>query len=167
MPRISRRKWGARAARPGPGRLDPAEVVGIALHWPAMTRPLDTVEEVCASLRAWQRYHMDGHGWSDIAYQEAIDQAGNVYGLRGLRNTSGANGSTSVNARYGALLLILAPGEQPSAAMIRAVRRRIRRHRELFPGSRAIVGHGDIRPEPTSCPGPAVAAHIKKGTFHP
>lgn len=167
MTYINRRAWGAQAARSGPGLLDPDDVVGIALHWPAMGRPLRDPRAVRASLRAWQRFHMDTNGWSDIAYQEAIDQAGNVYRLRGLRKMSAANGSLTVNRRYGALLLILAPGEEPTAAMIAAVRRRIRRHRRLFPNSRRIVGHADIRPTPTACPGPIVRAAIAAGAFTP
>lgn len=167
MARYNRKAWGARRARPGRGNLSPAAVVGIALHWPAMTKPLGNVPAVEAALRSWQTYHMDTHGWSDIAYQEAIDQLGNVYALRGLRVQSAANGTSSLNERYGALLLVLAPGEQPSPAMIATVRKRITRHRILFPNSRQIVGHGQIRPEPTACPGPAVTAAIARGAFTP
>lgn len=164
---INRSKWGARRATGGPGKLDARKVAGIALHWPAMSRPLTTVEAVTNALRGWQAYHMDDKDWSDIAYQEAIDQAGNVYGLRGLRTQPGANGDRTTNERYGALLLVLAPGEQPTDALVKAVRRRIRRHRELFPRSTGIVGHNEIRPEPTACPGPIVQGHIDSGTFDP
>lgn len=167
MSRLNRRKWGAVRATGGPYPLDPAQVDGIALHWPAMRDQLVTVAAVSAALRSWQRLHMVTNGWSDIAYQEAVDQLGNVYSLRGLRHRSAANGSTDVNLRYGALLLVLAPGEQPSQAMIATVRRRIRRHRALFPASRAIVGHQQVRPEPTACPGPAVMALIRAGVFDP
>lgn len=167
MTRYSRADWRARPARPGPGRLDPREVIGVALHWPAMSGRLDTVEEVMAALRSWQAYHMDSHGWSDIAYQEAIDQAGNVYRLRGLRTQPGANGDEHTNESYGALLLVVGPGEEPSEAMILAVRRRIARHRELFPRSKRIVGHGQIRPEPTACPGDQVQRLITRGVLNP
>lgn len=163
----NRSKWGARPATSGPGKLEPRKVIGIALHWPAMSKPLTGVEAVANALRDWQAYHMDTKGWSDIAYQEAIDQAGNVYGLRGLRTQPGANGDRPTNERYGALLLVLAPGEQPTDAMVKAVRRRIRRHRDLFPRSTGIVGHGEIRPEPTACPGQIVQGHIDSGTFNP
>ncbi len=157
-----RRDWGARPARPGPGRLDPSKVVGLALHWPAMNKPIRGVPAVLAALRGWQNYHMDTHGWSDIGYQEAIDQDGNVYRLRGIRRQSGANGDQHVNQRYGAILLILAPGETPTPKMLRALRRRIRRHRRLFPKSTQVVGHGQIRPDPTACPGPIVQRLIRE-----
>lgn len=167
MSRVTRAEWGARKRRHHPGRLVAGDVVGIALHWPAMSGRVHTFAGAVASLRAWQNYHMDTHGWSDIAYQEAVDQLGNVYVLRGLKNRSAANGDTVVNSTHGALLLIVGPGEEPSAAMVAAVRRRIARHRDLFPGSRRIVGHQDVRPEPTTCPGPAVMAAIERGAFEP
>jgi hypothetical protein len=163
--RITRKEWGARKRRHHPGRLEADEVVGIALHWPAMSGTVHTVKGAIASLQAWQNYHMDTHGWSDIAYQEAIDQDGNVYVLRGLRNRSAANGNTTTNGTHGAILLIVGPGEQPTPALVAAVRRRVARHRELFPNSRRIVGHGDLKS--TTCPGPVVMAAIRAGTFEP
>lgn len=166
MTRFKRAEWGARSAPRGQ-RLNPAKVAGIALHWPAMSHRLETVESVKAALRSWQRMHMDDKGWRDIAYQEAIDQDGNVYALRGLRYQSAANGNETLNETYGALLLVLAPGEQPTPKMIAAVQRRIRRHRDLFPGSTRIVGHGQIRPGGTACPGPAVQSLINRGAFKP
>lgn len=165
MTRFSRSAWGARPAEPGPGRLDKRKVVGIALHWPAMTRPVRGVRAVSEALRSWQRFHMDDRGWSDIAYQEAIDQDGNTYVLRGLWNQSGANGDRDLNERYGSLLLVLAPGERPTRKMIDAVNRRIARHREAFPRSTQVVGHNDIRREGTACPGAIVSAMIDAGVF--
>lgn len=163
----TRSDWGARPANGGPGNLSPVRVEGIAFHWPAMSKPLRGFDEVSAALRGWQDFHMDGRGWSDIAYQEAFDQEGNVYSLRGLTTQSGANGDTDVNQRFGAFLLILAPGEKPSGAMVRAVRDRVEAFRARYPRAKRLVGHGDIRPEPTSCPGPAAIRLIRKGAFEP
>lgn len=163
---LTRADWGARPPRQGPGPLDPLDVIGIALHWPAMAKPLRG-DAVSAALRSWQDYHMDTRGWSDIAYQEAIDQDGNVYELRGLHTQSGANGDTDVNEEYGALLLVLAPGELPTPELMTATRARIARHRTLFPQSRRVVGHQQIRPEPTACPGPIVQKLIDADRFNP
>lgn len=163
----SRAEWGARTAHGGPGPLNPDRVVGLAFHWPAMSKPIRGTANVARALRGWQAYHMDTNGWSDIAYQVAVDQDGNEYELRGLRTTSGANGNGDVNARYGAVLLVLAPGEKPSPEMIGQVRNIVARHREFFPKSRALVGHGDIRPGGTECPGPAVRAALKGHVFEP
>lgn len=163
----NREEWKARAATQGPGELTPANVKGVALHWPAMASRLDTVPEVMAALRSWQSYHMDGHGWSDIAYQRAIDQRGNVYQLRGLRTQSAANGDTDVNETYGAFLLVVAMGEKPTDQLVHATREQVARFRRRFPRATKIVGHQDIRPEPTSCPGPAIMGLIHAGRFRP
>lgn len=166
MTMYNRKAWGARAPR-ARYRLNPLEVDGVALHWPAITSPRVNVAQVKASLRAWQRYHMETHGWSDIAYQIAIDNRGNWYQLRGLRHRSGANGDTDVNLRYGAFLLVLAEGEKPSPELIATVRNRIERFRHIFPNGTQIVGHQDVRPDPTSCPGPQVMDLIHAGKFNP
>ncbi|WP_127480582.1 peptidoglycan recognition protein family protein [Nocardioides pantholopis] len=166
MTYYSRAKTGLRPTR-GATALNPADVEGIALHWPAMSGRAHTVAGVQALLRGWQNHHMDTNDWSDIAYQEAIDQAGNVYELRGLGVRSGANGDADVNRRFGALLLVVGPGEQPTAALTAATRERIAAHRARFPKSRRIVGHGQIRPGGTQCPGPAVQGLIGAGSFNP
>jgi hypothetical protein len=164
MTTISRAQWRARSA-PTAEPLDASQVIGLAFHWPAMSKPLYGVRAVSAALRSWQAYHMDTHGWRDIAYQVAVDQDGNRYILRGLDGQSGANGSEDVNRRYGAVLLVLAPGEQPTDAMIREVHAVVRDHRRLFAGSKLLVGHNEVRPEGTACPGPIVQALIDEGAF--
>lgn len=160
MKRYNRDDWHARAAKSGPGHLDPDKVEGLALHWPGDSVKRAGLEEVGKALRAWQAQHMDVNGWSDIAYQEAIDQDGNSYQLRGLRTQSGANGDQDVNERFGAILLVVAIGERPSEAMVETLRRRIKRHRRLFPNSTRLVPHSAIRPEPTQCPGDLVRSLI-------
>lgn len=165
--RYPRALWGARRRRHHPGTLNRQQVKGIALHWPAMAQPLATVKAVKAALRGWQNFHMDDQGWSDLAYQVAVDQRGHHYTIRGLRRKSAANGTAALNNEYGAVLLVLAPGEQPSAKMIRKVTKLVRRHRRRFPNSSEIVGHGEIRPGGTTCPGPATQRLIDRGRFEP
>lgn len=163
---FSRKDWQARPPR-GRYPLHPLEVEGVALHWPAITTPRVTVAQVKTALRAWQRYHMDTHGWSDIAYQIAVDNRGNWYQLRGLRHRSGANGDLDVNQRFGAFLLVLAEDEQPSPELVATVRNRIARFRHIFPNADQILGHQDVRPDPTACPGPLVMDLIHRGRFEP
>lgn len=165
MSTITREAWGAApAAKADP--LTASRVIGLAFHWPAMSKPLRGIAAVSAALRDWQRYHM-GKGWRDIAYQVAIDQDGNRYILRGLDGVSAANGDTIPNETYGAVLLVLAPGEKPSPAMVAEIKRVVADHRRLFPKSKLLVGHSQIRPEPTACPGPIVMALLKAGAFEP
>ncbi len=168
---LSRSAWGARPAR-GSTPLVGSEVDGTALHWPGMAKPIDATGDagkarVASALRGWQDYHMDVRGWSDIAYQVAVDQAGRAWTLRGLTTRSAANGDADVNSRYGALLLVLAPGETPSDAMEATVRGVIADFRRHFPAGTAIEPHSAVRPAGTDCPGDAARAAITRGDFTP
>lgn len=169
---LPRSAWRARASRGGVA-LSPSVVQGEALHWPGMAKPINAAgaagqARVASALRGWQNYHMDGRGWSDIAYQIAIDQAGRAWTLRGLNIRSGANGDAHVNLLYGAFLLVLAPGEKPSAAMIATTKGVITDFRKRFPKARAKpYGHRDVRAAGTDCPGPLAYAAIQAGTFTP
>lgn len=175
---LPRSAWKARASR-GAVALVAANIDGEALHWPGMAKPINATgtagqARVASALRGWQNYHMDVRGWSDIAYQIAIDQAGRAWTLRGLNIRSGANGDADVNLRFGAFLLILAPGEQPSAAMIETTQGVIADFRKRFPGARLKpYGHRDVRPrnsqgqQTTDCPGDIAESLINAGKFTP
>jgi hypothetical protein len=166
---LPRSAWNARSPRSGPGNLTVSRVEGAVIHWPGTgtSTPIHTQAAVASALRGWQDYHMDGRGWSDIAYQVAVDQAGRAWTLRGLRTQSGANGDNDVNERYGAILLVLVDGEEPSPAMTATVREVITDFRHLYPHGTAIKPHSAVRPEPTDCPGPAARAAIARGAFDP
>ena len=166
---LPRSAWGARAPSSGPGRLLASRVRGAAIHWPGTgsTRPIHSSAAVASALRGWQAFHMDSRGWSDIAYQVAVDQSGRAWTLRGLRQQSGANGNLTLNQQYGAILLVLVTGEQPSSAMKATVRGVVADFRRLFPSGTRIVPHSGIRPGGTDCPGPAARAAIARGEFTP
>lgn len=166
---LPRSAWGARPPKSGPGLLTPSRVDGTVIHWPGSgeTDSFDSSAEVASALRGWQAYHMDSKGWSDIAYQVAVDQAGRAWILRGLRTQSGANGNNELNEAYGAILLVLVTGEQPSAAMKATVREVITDFREIFPGGIAIRPHSAVRPEGTDCPGDKACECIANGDFTP
>lgn len=171
---LPRSAWKARAAR-GSTALLASEVVGIADHWPGMSKPINATgtagqARVASALRGWQNYHMDGRGWSDIAYLVAVDQAGRAWTLRGLNNRSGANGDGTVNRKYGACLLILGPGEEPSAAMIKTAKGVHADFKKRFSKSRVRpYGHQEVRAKTasggvtTDCPGPKALAAIHAG----
>ncbi|MEU4197628.1 peptidoglycan recognition family protein [Kribbella sp. NPDC026611] len=166
---LPRSAWNARPPNGGPGNLTVSRVEGAVIHWPGTgtTKVIHTQAAVASALRGWQDYHMDTRGWSDIAYQVAVDQAGRAWTLRGLRTQSGANGDNDVNERYGAILLVLVTGEQPSAAMKATTRAVIADFRKLYPRGTAIRPHSAVRPEPTDCPGDPARAAIARGDFTP
>jgi len=165
---LPRSAWGARAPKSGPGSLTIDRVEGIAVHWPgtSSSKPIGR-DFVASALRGWQDYHMDVRGWSDIAYQVAVDQWGRAWTLRGLRTQSGANGNTDVNERYGAILLVLVTGEQPTDAMKVTVREVVADFRGIYPNGTAIRPHSAVRPSSTDCPGDAARAAITRGDFTP
>lgn len=168
---LPRSAWGAREPN-GRNALVRSEVDGDVLHWPGMSSRIDAAGDigarrVASALRGWQNYHMDDRGWSDIAYQFAIDQAGRAWTLRGHNIRSAANGDQDVNSRYGAILLVLGPGEEPSAAMKATVRGVIADFRKWFPAGTAIRPHSAVRPAGTDCPGDRARAAISRGDFTP
>jgi hypothetical protein len=155
--------------RPVRKLVDMRSPVGLALHWPgpkASDPPIGDpgLSAVARILEAERRFHIEVRGWSDIAYGAAVDQAGRVWDCRGLRYRSAANGNQTVNASHGAVTCLLGPREQPSPAMVDAVRQ-LRRTLWLpiYPRALAVVGHRDLHS--TDCPGPALYAMIRSGTF--
>jgi hypothetical protein len=143
------------------------------IHWPGTTShtPITSQATVASALRGWQAFHMDVREWSDIAYQVAVDQAGRAWTLRGLRTQSGANGNNAANERFGAILLVLVQGEEPSPAMKATVREVVEDFRSIFPRGTAVRPHAEVRREytgdGTDCPGPAATAALKRGDFTP
>ncbi|TCO52140.1 N-acetylmuramoyl-L-alanine amidase [Kribbella antiqua] len=166
---LPRSAWNARPPNGGPGSLTVSRVEGAVIHWPGTgsTSVIHSYAAVASALRGWQNYHMDERGWSDIAYQVAVDQAGRAWTLRGLRTQSGANGNNDLNERYGAILLVLVTGEQPTAAMKATTRAVIADFRKIFPRGTAIRPHSAVRPAGTDCPGDAARAAIARGDFTP
>ncbi|HEY9337578.1 MAG TPA: peptidoglycan recognition family protein [Pseudonocardia sp.] len=166
---LPRSAWKARPPNDGPGNLTVSRVEGAVIHWPGTgsTKVIHTQAAVAAALRGWQNYHMDDRDWSDIAYQVAVDQAGRAWTLRGLHTQSGANGNNDVNERYGAILLVLVTGEEPSEAMKATTRAVIADFRDIYPGGTAIRPHSAVRPDGTDCPGDAARAAIARGDFEP
>jgi hypothetical protein len=154
---------------PAAGSPMPSRPLGLAVHWPGSTVPLGdpSQQSVANRLEGYRRYHVNGHGWSDIAYQVAIDQSGRVWDLRGIDRESAANGDQSVNLTYGACLFLVGPGESPSASL-RAAFNDWRRDHWLvkYPGATRVVGHRDIRPTGgTDCPGPITEALVRSGAI--
>lgn len=158
-----RAEWAAKPAR-GAGLPMPRIARGVAIHWPATAEP---VRDVPAALRGWQDFHMNGRGWSDLAYQWAVDQRGELWELRGWGQRSAANGTAALNAEFGAILAVLAEDERPTPAMLDGLREAVRSWRRVFPLADDVVCHGDIRPGGTECPGPILRKLVHAGELEP
>lgn len=159
----------------GPARaltgFAPGDVLGVALHWPGTTGVIGDPgsKAVAGRLEGYRSFHAGltsegGRGWADIAYNVAADQAGRLWSARGLAWRSAANGSAELNRTWVAVLLLVGPGEQPTPALVASLRwLRTALVLPAHPKATRVVGHGDIRPRGTACPGPAVAALIRSG----
>ncbi len=172
---VSRASIGLRPARGGPGNLTVSRVRGAADHYPGTPKPINAVGDagfrrVCSALRGWQAYHMDSRGWSDIAYQIAIDQEGRAYTLRGINVQSGANGNATANEDFGAVLLVLGNDEAPSVKMMATARLVHGDFKKRYPNCRTRpYGHQEVRQHSstgaitTECPGKLAMAAIRAG----
>jgi N-acetylmuramoyl-L-alanine amidase-like protein len=140
---------------------------GVAIHWNGPAVPNSALTDPRSYLEGVRRFHTNTNGWSDIAYNLAVDQNGDIWQLRGLGYQSGANGDTKVNDQYLAILCVLGQGQKPSPEMVDGVARAVRRFRVRYPGKKAIVGHRDIRAGGTDCPGDKLYRHLKAGDFKP
>lgn len=152
--------------------LVPSDVRGFAIHWPGTTAAIGrtSASAIAARLEGYRKLHTAPgglgvpQGGNDIAYQYAADQTGRVWTCRGIVNRPGANGSEATNGEYGALLLMVGPGEQPSAALVQAVRDW--RHDvwlRYYPRADVIIGHRDVYG--TKCPGDVVYHMVRDGDF--
>lgn len=169
--RLPRSAWTTHAAA-APALLDPDEVAGLAVHWegtPVPAAVAKAVDEaaVARHLEGIRRFHTEGRGWSDIAYQFAVDNQGRRWELRGWRLQSAANGDQLVNQRYGAVLALLGQGQAATPAMLDGLRDAVVDFRAHYPHARKIVGHQDVRPDPTSCPGPQLERLVHGGGLEP
>ncbi len=110
----SRASWGAR---------EPTFLVDLywsdvaVAHYNGSTDPSYTPGDFnseAAAVRRTQNFHMDGRGWSDIAYSFMISQSGNVFEGRGWGRRTAAQGSSEGNDRGHALYFMLGGNTVPS-----------------------------------------------------
>jgi hypothetical protein len=141
---------------------------GGASPWPARVdrssaaRFIETANhDSCpAILRAWQAFHIDGRGWTDIAYNSAVCPHGHRYDLRGVGVRSGANGTNEGNARSCATVYI-AGDNDPLTDLARVA---FLDEGERF-GHGLVWNHSDWKP--TSCAGSPIKAWQRAGWPRP
>lgn len=149
--------------------LVPDRVQWLALHYPAdssLPKP-PTIQNVAASLRGYRNYHIRTQKWPDIGYCYAIDQAGRVWECAGERVAahSASPGYPLANHDGIGVLLVLGNTEQPTGAMINAIRE-LRVHlRTRYHNMNAIMGHRDVPGAATACPGEPVTALLRSGVL--
>lgn len=123
----------------------------------------DVAHDRCASVvRGIQNFHMDGKGWSDIAYNFLLCRHGYVFEGRGLNVWNGANGTNTANKSSHAIMVMVGEGngfpEEAKRAFVDAVDHVAARTRAP---AAPVVGHRDHKA--TACPGDEIYKWIHAG----
>ena len=146
-------------------RFDPSLVQGVAVHWNGPAVPKSALSDPRNFLKGVRRFHVNTRGWSDIAYNFAVDQRGDVWVLRGMRHKSAANGDRRTNARWVAVLAIIGRGQEPTPRMLDGLKRVVVMTRRAYRRGDRVTTHKAISPSGTACPGPDLIRWVRT-TFH-
>ena len=127
----------------------------LVLHYGGSTDPGDGEAHEAKVLRNWQSWHINGRGWTDIAYNFAVGNTGLPYRLRGFNRsgaTSGDLDDDGIKENYEALALVWIGGapHEPTDAAYATMGRMVL---EVFDeyGEVPVTVHSDHKA--TSCPG--------------
>ncbi|WP_201296764.1 N-acetylmuramoyl-L-alanine amidase [Nocardiopsis sp. FR26] len=148
--------WGASAA----DYANPTK--GLVVHYNGGPTSLRTVEDCIRYWKGVRTQHMSGNGWADIGYSFGVAVNGEVFTGRGLNRYQAAQGTTSGNANYYSVSLMIGGTEQPTPAQIQAVKD-LRAYLMARGNSGTVLGHRDF--VSTSCPGGVLYPLVKDGTF--
>jgi len=147
------------------GTKTPWDPDKIVIHWGGGTNtPAADPGWEMDRLRRWQNFHINNRGWTDIAYNYAVGQSGSIYRLRG-QNRSGATSGDAddddIPENHEALAFVWiggsgtedGPTDEAYAAMSKIIN---------ASGQGVVIGHMDVKPGSTSCPGPDWMNYIEK-----
>lgn len=129
---------------------------GAVFHWQGSGHGAVGLEAAKAQFRAWQAYHMDTHGWSDIGYNFGIPRGcpvGTVFEGRGF-GVWGAHAGSSGNDELGVLFMCGSADGGPTADQFATAQM----FRALYARGRP-TGHREHMQ--TSCPGDAAMAWVR------
>ena len=140
----------------------------IYIHYPGSPGTIgrESHNATVSRLRGYHRMHTVSNGWSDIAYNYAVSQNGDVYSLRGRDRQCGGNGGTTTNRRGQAILVLVGNNEQPTQDAIEGVRWAIAHIQEKHASAKKILGHRDSFEASTACPGSILYGMVKSGVFY-
>lgn len=155
---VSRDAAGLRAPRSVSRNITPAGG-GTVVHYGGSNVPTSSPASATATWRAWQKYHMDTHGWADIAYTMGVDNWGFVYAGRGAGIRTAANGTSHANQNYYAVCWIGGAQQTPTPAALSAIAWAVETLRESGAGLE-VRNHSDFRS--TSCCGDDLRAQTPK-----
>lgn len=167
MPLVSRTQWGARPPRPGAATSMVAHP-SITVHWEGEGWHYPWDHSTCDDkVRGIQNFHMDGRGWSDIAYNYLNCPHGYTYEGRGYNKRSSANGNDTWNmASYATQAMW---GSNAGAKVPNALKDALLFSFEILrsrgTATSVVKGHRDWHS--TDCPGDELYAWVKAGCPDP
>jgi hypothetical protein len=152
---IKRAGWNARPPKQPFTNLRPNKVVGIVLHHSGV----QNAEPGPATLKAFERTHMDTRGWNAIAYNWLVDANGVIYEGRGAGIVGGA--TKGWNSRTESVCYTgWGSGPIPDAAL-KSIRWVMDEIQKRYNNKLWIKGHRDMAS--TSCPGSELYAWLQNG----
>jgi hypothetical protein len=154
MAYITRAEWGA---RPPKSRVTIGASQGMFTHYTAGPRAANRAAGV-AQVRGIQRFHQDTRGWADVGYSFLVDDEGNIYEGRGWGVAGGH--TEGWNSKSHAVCAILNDGQQPTPAMLDALRFVHDEHDRKY-GRGFHRSHRDVNS--TSCPGDILHRWMQAG----
>jgi len=162
---VTRAQWGARPR--GDGAATPFDPQGVAVHWEGAGWTFPWDHATCDDkVRSIQAYHMDGRGWSDIAYNFLACPHGYVFEGRGLNRRSAANGDYDVNTKWYAVQCMWGTRSGPvTDDLLTAARDAIDYCRSQGGAGDALRGHRDLKQ--TDCPGDQLYTWAHSGAPRP
>lgn len=162
MAYFKRSDWGARQPR-SRSTVSPSSRTEFVVHYAAEEE--DNIHDCAAAVRGIQNYHMDGHGWADIAYNFLVCNHGDVFEGRGW-DVIGAHSPNHNTIGIGICFLgDDDPNHQDASPAARAALKAMADNADIHCSKKlSRVGHKDTqKPGYTSCPGEELHTWVHAG----
>lgn len=156
----TRAEWSARAPR---GRTGFTPSFGTTAHWNGPKIGIRSHDACASYVRGIQNFHMNGRGWTDVAYTAIVCPHGYVFECRWIGWRTGANGTNIGNSSAYAVCYLGGEGDGYTPEGDRAMHdtmTHLRRHGRAGKGTNC---HRDWKP--TGCPGDKICTRVKSGVY--
>jgi hypothetical protein len=160
---VTRAQWGARAPRQRQA-LAKSQQAGTAVHYSAADADEQADHGNCDNrVRGIQNFHMDGRGWSDIAYSYLACKHGYVFEGRGRGIRTAAQGTNWGNDGYHAVCFLGddTAGRDDVTDIGRAAIKDAVTHCNAWAGVSGVRPHSSFHS--TACPGDDLRGWITRG----
>lgn len=153
---LSRAQLGLRAPRSVSHNINP-ERGGCTKHYGGPGSAPKSHPDCLKRWRAWQDYHMDGHGWVDIAYTAGYCNHGYIFAGRGYGVRTAAQGTDVGNQTAYAFVWIGGDRDNPTRAALDALDWLVVDARKNGSAGKLFNNHRDWHS--TGCPGDYLARY--------